>query len=1024
MTTTQHLQIGTEFYSTIEECKSHVLTRKNTNARYSSYCQIHFTVGDEQQFEKYRNKYTNDESCHFHCNDCKHIKMWSKFESLNASSVKNTFNYIFHKFKKGIFIQLRENKVNVMLPFSKHNYINEWSRRIQYDKRKYNNIIDVFERVYRLDNRPFKRKYINKFTDQWYGNNAIFRYEYPIRENDSGVAIISHMFKELCDRYDDIPDIEVFINKRDFPLIRKDGCEAYNYIFGNNTPLISHKYDTYAPILSMCGGDDFADILIPTWDDWARICSQEQKYFPKCPQYYNEPPTFNIPWEQRIPTAVFRGSSTGVGTTIDTNMRLKVAKISLENRKDVDGCSFLNAGITAWNIRPRINKNTQYIDTFDDDIIQMPLVSYMNLTEQASYKYIINIDGHVSAYRLSAELGTGSVVLLVQSMYKLWFSDELKPYVHYVPINSDLSDLYDQIKWCKQNDEKCREIAENAKQFYNTYLQKDGILSYLHTTLKSIRCKTGYYKYTKSPHHIIFEKEKDLIRNINIPELEHSFRPGVIKLPPYKRSYDLLQGVQWFLNTNDIQLLELYESKYINKKTTLNIYTLDSMKIVEKIPSSDDQLPEIVNEMTIGTYCINPLLKYIPNFAYTFKFANNHLFTEYIEHSQTFFDYLVGDSFDMNEYFSIMMQITLSIHVAQQYCLFIHYDLYPWNIVLKKYEQPIDIYYLVDTINIQYYKVTTSVVPIIIDYGKSRGVINGHYYGILKPTYNSTIHDILSILISSMYNLINTRNLNNKELRQIFELSTFISGTKYTQGKTFNKTRDLKQFLSNHKKYAQMIETPKYELEEKTPLDFVHFLTKRFHCKFSIPLNIQYNMRMGTSRHVYEYIVSNDKNYTWKNILARIQQNSLIQDEYSSFAYEIFDQILNSIRDIHPEIPSSVIEETHDIIQSLRFTQLDHPIHTLDISTNTKSYDLNIFDNQKLCKKMHEYFNKQDVLSHKFIQTKQMIIDNITYKINNGENVNSLIQTYKDIICVDNIQYMTCMANRNTFIDLVEKINN
>ena len=47
----------------------------------------------------------------------------------------------------------------------------------------------------------------------------------------------------------------------------------------------------------------------------------------------------------------------------------------------------------------------------------------MSLEEQSNHKYILNIDGHVKAFRLGNELRMGSVILLVDSPYTLWFQD-------------------------------------------------------------------------------------------------------------------------------------------------------------------------------------------------------------------------------------------------------------------------------------------------------------------------------------------------------------------------------------------------------------------------------------------------------------------------------------------------------------------------------------------------------------------------------------------------------------------------
>ncbi len=86
------------------------------------------------------------------------------------------------------------------------------------------------------------------------------------------------MFDELCATRE-VPDIELFINRRDFPLLTKNGTEPYYNIFGKDHSLDSKSLklisEGMCPILSMCTSDMYADIVIPTHEDWARVASTE-----------------------------------------------------------------------------------------------------------------------------------------------------------------------------------------------------------------------------------------------------------------------------------------------------------------------------------------------------------------------------------------------------------------------------------------------------------------------------------------------------------------------------------------------------------------------------------------------------------------------------------------------------------------------------------------------------------------------------------------------------------------------------
>ena len=76
----------------------------------------------------------------------------------------------------------------------------------------------------------------------------------------------------------------------------------------------------------------------------------------------------------------------------------------------------------------------------------------------------------------------------------MWYFPLLKPYVDHVPVKADLSDLEEKIRWCRENDEKCRIIGENAKKFYDRYVGRDALLDYV-----EMCCKQISKRYIKPP---------------------------------------------------------------------------------------------------------------------------------------------------------------------------------------------------------------------------------------------------------------------------------------------------------------------------------------------------------------------------------------------------------------------------------------------------------------------------------------------------------------------------------------------
>jgi hypothetical protein len=642
MTTTSKFKINklySDYFLSIQECQESFNIQKkhgfHTNPRYKNYNQRHFTAGDIDQFDEYRDT-TNGQMCMpiiclekniFNNINFNEMIMWEKYKDLQSTDVLNTFNYMFHKFKKGIFIKIQSNKLKVFLPFSKKNYLNEWANRInigpQYEK-YFNNIKQNIHSKGDYSTRlllgllwyqnhmsgitgkkyNFRADYIEKNIFKWYANDCIVRWDTD--EGDTNVSVISDMFHTLCkDRT--VPDIELFINRRDFPMIKKNGTEAYEHLFGKNTPLLSHNYQKYIPILSMVTRKEYADIPIPTGDDWKRISSNETppKYFPqkKCGLVSQD---FDTPWDQKKSTAVFRGSSTGCGVDTETNTRLKLAEISVLGLQDND-IPYLDAGITDFNARLRkIDKPTDNFQTLNIPELRkknINKVEFLSTEKQAEYKYIVNVDGHVSAFRLSLELNTGSCILLVKSKYEMWFHNMLEPNIHYIPVKEDLSDLIDTIKWCRANDEKCSTIASNARIFYQKYLQKDGILDYLQQLIINIKKQTGIYLYNVvTPLQLQLEQElksltlyypldhpqNNIINVKNFPKLEQL------------ECHSVLEGVNWVINTfiNDFFKHAKFLKRIFQNKTgsLVDEYSIGEGLFVVKTTSNQKKVLENSHE--------------------------------------------------------------------------------------------------------------------------------------------------------------------------------------------------------------------------------------------------------------------------------------------------------------------------------------------------------------------------------------------------------------------------------------------
>lgn len=912
MTTTKAFQIKPDFYTTVESCNRGADKKTNiqTNPRYKYFRQTHFTAGDEEQFQQYRDE-TNENICipnisldtNLFSNQT--LQIWDKYTNLTADSTINTFRYIFHKFKKGIFVKIVNNDLRVFLPFSKSCFINEWSSKIEVDKAKYGTINDFIGRISQVEGRRFNPRFINQNIDEWYANNCLVRYEYPINEGDSNVGNLKHMLEELC-KHRKIPDIEFFVNRRDFPIITKNETEPYYNIWGTDKPLVSHNYNKYLPILSMSNNPRYADVLMPTYEDWGRVQTSKNIYFPDICNKYNY--VFDIPWADKLSTAVFRGTTTGCGVTIDTNPRLKAAYLSHITQPDEQGIPYLDAGITKWNLRPRKLQDSNYLQTIDTKKLPFQLVPYLSPKQQSQYKYIININGHVAAFRLSMELNMGSVVLLVDTEWKMWYSDLLIPYKHYVPVKKDLSDLIDQIKWCRDNDEKCQEIIENAREFYNNYLQERGILDYLQKVLVDLKNKMGVYLYNVlSPLDTTINNEFHSLDFSHPPTDKNIDNLSIV--PNMGRCYGLLQGLEWVIRKiirekGFEEVAQEQKEIFRNKLGYIRHFYISGFPLAVKTTKSTQKIREHIHECYVGTKSINELCKYIPNFAYIFgiyrKDDTFNVITEFI-HGQTLHEYINSPEFQFSVYIQIIKQLCYALHMAQDICALVHNDLTPWNIILQVTQKPITIKYILNHNKVV--EIETSVIPIIIDYGKSHVIHDGEHHGFINMFRVSTSQDILSLLITTIDQLVNNRNkfLQYNDFTNLIKLANFLSGTKfYPEQFDRKKTNVMRLFFRKVSKYTFLIESNKHELENITPLDLIEYINTNItpNQQLNIMNNFTSIMDKGNGRQVFEYILSKsiqEQAKTYENVFIRLKQCTLPQPDNIFFVYYAAQQLESNL---------------------------------------------------------------------------------------------------------------------------------
>jgi len=129
-------------------------------------------------------------------------------------------------------------------------------------------------------------------------------------------------------------------------------------------------------------------------------------------------------------------------------------------------------------------RKTLYLQKEDwQDILDID-DSFLSMEKMMDYKFILDIDGWTNGWEsFFWKLYSGCVVFKQESIWKQWYYDEIKPFVHFIPIKNDFSDLREKYKWCMQNESECEKIVMNARRFISTFLSFSNSVNFMRNYL-------------------------------------------------------------------------------------------------------------------------------------------------------------------------------------------------------------------------------------------------------------------------------------------------------------------------------------------------------------------------------------------------------------------------------------------------------------------------------------------------------------------------------------------------------------
>ncbi|XP_029205665.1 protein O-glucosyltransferase 1-like isoform X2 [Acropora millepora] len=227
---------------------------------------------------------------------------------------------------------------------------------------------------------------------------------------------VEHFILKMIDK---LPDMEMRINVRDYPQIPKWSRPLPVFSFSKT----ANEHDIMYPAWTFWEGGPAVWPIYPTglgrWDLMREEIDKKAKEWP---------------WDKKQPKAFFRGSRTSAE-------RDPLVLLSRSHPDLVDAQYTKNQ---AWKS--------------DADTLHAPPAKEIKLEDHCEYRYLFNFRGVAASFRFKHLFMCKSLVFHVGNEWLEFFYRALKPWVHYIPVETHLNNArgYQFIKdHLRMQDVKC-----------------------------------------------------------------------------------------------------------------------------------------------------------------------------------------------------------------------------------------------------------------------------------------------------------------------------------------------------------------------------------------------------------------------------------------------------------------------------------------------------------------------------------------------------------------------------------------
>lgn len=410
-------------------------------------------------------------------------------DASTRTALMNTAERMYNLIGYGIFVVIQNGAIKSWYPFANQEKVKPGTEHLSAE-----DLGEYMEKKSRLDDDKIRRKYLTRSTTAgWSLSQCImFYWEDWWKGKELYVNIYYDMISNtLSNRADKVKDCVFFINLFDQPVITKSVCNYY--VHEETLCSLSEVNENAGKFITVFSGattkyhQDACMVYADAWE-----IASHKKFDPKCRDWYSNTDV-TTDWNKKLNKIVFRGRNSSCHPNDpDKNPRIKVLRAFREiesefNKENEDaGSNFFDVGFSDYTDNVLVEYDN--FTSSDPSVIESfvgPKKHKMSMIEQSKCRFVLDIDGYVTPWRLVFELSYGSCIILIKSKYYSWFYDKLEHMKNVVIIDQDLE--FDALKQTilrtllelYQNQSKAREIGANARRLYADISRADSVYDYM-----------------------------------------------------------------------------------------------------------------------------------------------------------------------------------------------------------------------------------------------------------------------------------------------------------------------------------------------------------------------------------------------------------------------------------------------------------------------------------------------------------------------------------------------------------------